>query len=332
MKKRAQKKKVSKVIKQHEPILENMFGSVIQIAEEFNPNEYRTQEAKIKSTLEKQFEETGNSEQFVEAFLRLFSTIDLKVYINSLQRKVKKEITEHNEKDLRFAELYRLISDAENKCTNIGCVLFFNTNPLELLSKSFEPYDLMQKVKKENGEPANRTIIRIYREVAELLYDDYLKSLYGFVQIVEGKTTVKLSNKFGNLTSQLPERLEKLGYKNLVDSNAGWMRNATCHGKWIYKPENGKTVLWDVNKKEKEFSPDEILESALNMYSMVVQNYLPLILIYLKNKICSKEWLLIIKYIQVNWNAIMNADKMKHEHAKKMIENEIRHLREFSFK
>jgi hypothetical protein len=332
MKRRVQKRKELKVIKQYEPLFQNMFGSVIQIVGDFNPTEYRTQEAKIKSTLEKQLEETSNSEQFGEAFLKLFSTLNLKSLVTSLQKTIKKEIKEHSENDVRFAELHRLVNDAESKCPNIACVLFFQSNPLELLSKSFEPYDLIQKVEEENGEHANRNIIRIYREVAELLYDDYLKALYGFVQILEGKKIIKLSNTFGNLTSQLPDRLEKLGYKNLVDSDAGWMRNATCHGRWAYKPENGKAILWDLNKSEKEFSHEELLEKALNMYAMVVNNYLSLILIYLKNKICSKEWFSILSYIQKNWSGIVNEDKVKSENIKKMIEGEISHFREFTFK
>ncbi len=332
MKRRVQKKKESKMLQKYEPVFENMFGSLLQLSEEFNPSEYRTQQAQIKNTLEKRLEDTQNSEQLGEAFLSFFATVDFKLLTNGLSKKLNEEIDEHIKLDERFGELFRLISDAEKKCPGISAVFFFNNNPLETHSKSLEPADLIQEFEKQKGERAGRTAVRIFREVAELVYDDYLNAIYGFVQILEGKKTIKLTNKFGNLTEQLPRRLEKLGYKNLVDSDAGWLRNATCHGRWIYKPEIGKTVLWDLNKMERALTPDELAGKAMDMYTMVLQNYLPLIMIYLSNQVCSKQWLGIIKYAQANLTSLVNGDVKKNEQVDKMIEATFSAVKAIEFK
>lgn len=332
MKKRIQKKKENKILSQALPHLEHIFEPAIKILQEADPLEYRTNEAKVKKMIEGQIDDEQNAEQFGKAFFELIPAIDLKKHIKEITQNFEKQIRDANHQDLRFSQLYNLLMDADKKCNNIGLMLFYKSNPLETLAKLFEPQDLINEIPSLSGEKANRNIIRLFREVAELLYTDYLDSINMLLQVVEGKSSIKTSNKFGNHTSQLPKRLEKLGYINLVNAEAGWMRNATCHGHWHYNAETDSVVLWDQSKPKQEFSPTDVYHQALEMYTMVVENYLPLMLIYLGKKICSKEWASIFSYLQKNWKAILSEDKKKTTKLGEMIEREFTQLKQIDFK
>lgn len=332
MKKRARKKRVTRILEKYEPSFENMFAPALEIVEEFNPSEHRTNVAKITNNLEKQFDNAQNTEQFGTAFIELFANMDFERHISELNQRNKKEVAEHTKRDERFGELYRLVYEAEKICPNVASVLFLQSNPLEIIPRSLEPYDLMQEFQSQKGEIASRTAVRIYREVAELLYNDYLKVVYSLVQVLEKKKTIRLADTFGNMARQLSIKLEKLGYKNLVEPDASWMRNATCHAQWFYKPEKGKTVLWNQKKEEREFTPDELAGKANDMYTMVVENYLPLVWIYLGNQICSKEWAAAFKYAQANLTAIIGGDQQKADYVNGMLEAEFAKLKMLEFK
>lgn len=332
MKKRIKRKKENQIITQAIPHLENIFEPAIKLIEGADPLEYRTNEAKVKKMVEGQLNDEQNAEQFGKAFLELFPAIDLKKHIKEITQKFEDQIRDANNQDPRFSELYKLLMDADKKCNNIGIILFYKIDPLQTLAKLFEPQDLINEIPLLSGEKANRNIIRLFREVAELLYADYLDSVNILLQIVEGKSSIKLSNKFGNHTNQLPKRLEKLGYFNLVIAEAGWIRNATCHGHWIYNVETDRVALWDQSKPKQELSPNELYQQALEMYAMVVENYLPLMLIYLGKKICSKEWIGILSYLQKNWKAVLSNNEKKSTKLGNMIENEFMQLKKMDFK
>lgn len=332
MKKRVKKKKENQILTQVIPHLENILGPAIKLVEGADPLEYRTNESKVKKLVEAQLSDEQNADQLGKAFLELLPALDFKKHVKHITENFEEQIKDANNQDPRFSQLYKLLMDADKKCNNIGLILFFKKDPLETLAKLFEPQDLINEIPTLSGEKANRNTIRLFREVAELLYTDYLDSVSILLQIAEGKTSIKLSNKFGNHTNQLPKRLENLGYLNLVNAEAGWIRNAACHGHWIYNAETDKVALWDQSKPKQEMSPNELYRQALEMYAMVVENYLPLMLIYLGKKICSKEWFAILTYLQKNWEALMSGNKKIATKLSEMIEKEFTQLKEKDFK
>lgn len=331
MNKRIRKKKASYAFRKFANVFENMVEPFIQVAENFDPSEFRTQEFKLRELVGKQFQGIENNRDTGDALKKLITHLDFFTQAKSANRELKNERNERAQKDSRFLELDKFVTYIDTRFPNIGFIPLFVINPMELFVRAFEPSDLIEDYKKFNGEKAARTLIRIYREIAELLYYDYLKAIFQLVQILEGKSEIKLSAQFGVLAEQLPVRLKKFGYHNLVDQDAGWLRNATCHGHWKYKPENHSLVLWDQKRPEKEMGVSELYEKAMRMYSMVIENYLPFILYYLKGKVLN-EWLDFLKYFQKNFTSIINGDPKKNQRLEKMILEKFSVLKQIEFK
>lgn len=296
MKKRIRKKRSSKLIQEYTPYFENMFMPIIEIMENIDPSEFRTHELKMRESLEKQFQ-NAESNKLLESFIKLFSELDLFSFDKSVNKQLRIKIAERRKNDLVFNELYHLTNEIEKIYPNVSFVIFFRDNPFENFVKAFEPYDLIQEFEKSKGEKAAKTVVRIYREIAEMLYDNYVRAVCEFTELLEGKKLIKSYGSFGVLVNQLPNRLKKFGYTKLVTEDAGWIRNATCHGRWKYDPAKDKIILWDKNKPEREFSSRELFEKSMAMYHTVIESYLNLVMVYLEKKMAN-ECLSFLKFAQ----------------------------------
>lgn len=332
MKKRSQKKKEPRLFKKYAPLLNNFIGPLEQFSENLKVGQFRTEEAHLRSILEKQFETEPNGELLMRGFLESLKTIDINRFVKIWEKEVEVEINKYIQTDERFQDLHHLLKEAEAKCFNISFVILFEKNLFELIAKSFEPLDLMEQFENQSGEIAARTAVRIYREVAELLYSDYLNVLNSYVQVIENKKTIHLSGRFGTLAAQLPKKLEKLGFNNLVDADAGWLRNATCHGHWIYKPETGKIALWDLKKPERMFTPFELVEKAMEMYMMVTSNYFSLVPLFSKSLFYHNDWLKVFRYLQLNIALLLNGHEKTNNTIDRMISELFSDLAELEFK
>jgi hypothetical protein len=317
MKHRVIKKENSNTLKIWLPYIENFLYSLVELSQNADLSMLRTHEQKIRETLEQQFS-NKNGDDILIAIIAVIKKINLGIYSKEIKRQIKNEVKEKSEKDLRFNEIFSLVSEAEKKYSNVCFVVFFRTNPMEEFIKGCESYDLISDFENQKGEKAARNAIRIYREVAEMTYDNYVRILSELIELLEGKEVIKSHQSFGVLVSQLPKKLEKFGYFNLVDSNVGWLRNATCHGHWRYIPETDKIKLWDKTKPEKEFTSIELFKMAMNMHSMVSEIYMSIIPIYFKSKFFN-EFFPLIKYVQKNFANLIEGSESHQSCAEKML-------------
>ncbi len=331
MNQRLRKKKSIKVIDKYLPYFENMMLPIIEIAEKIDVAEFRTHEQKMREIIEKQFQTTDGNE-ILKSLSKMFLGIDLSSFSKEINKQLKSEIREREKNDIRFKELHRIVNETEKLYPNISIVILFRNSPFEDLVKAFEPYDLIKEFKNQKGEKAAKTAIRIYREVVEMLYENYVKAICEFTELLEGKKQIKSYQSLGVLVDQLPRRLNKLGYSELIDADAGWIRNAACHGQWKYIPEKNKIALWDKKKTGKEFSAQELFEKSMGMYNMIMENYNALIFIYLKSKMAN-EWLWLLKFFQKNFNQlIINNKPEKLKYMKERIEKMFAPIMKLEFK
>lgn len=327
MKKRIQKKKEAKIIQKYEPGLMNVLNPILQIVENFDPLEYRTEEARIQKVLNENFQYTGVREAFTE----IFPNLNLNLHFQKMRKEVKREIQEKCIQDFRFATLLQVVEDAEKMYPNIATLIIFKRNFFDTLAKGFEPYDLMHEYEAQQGERRARAAVRFFREVAEMVYSNYLKILIEFVEILECKSVIKSFQRFGVLANQLPDRLEKLGYKNLVDKDAGWLRNAACHSHWKYISDSDTILLWDTNHEKIEMTSERLFSKGLDMYVMCIEQFQSLILLYLKNKICT-DWSDIIMYLQINFYKLLNDDLQVKNNLESKLEQYFSSLSHLEFK
>lgn len=310
MKQRIRKKISSKRLQNYLPNIEPLFHELIQMSESLNPEEYRTSEIRLKESVAAKFD-TEAGEEFFDAMVKSFIDLDLSAFAKQIKKIRNREIKKRSKIDERFGILLSAIADAEKVCPNIGLLILFRTNPIEELAKAFDMVDLISEFENLKGEKAARCAIRLYREVAEMLYTNYLKTLAELCCALEGKTQLSYSKQLGHLSIQVHSRLRAFGYADIVDPDTGWIRNASCHGHWIYEPKLDSIFLWDLNKPKKEMKSIEVYQKAIEMYRMVTEIYYPILHIYLSDKVVN-HWLPLLKYFQKNFQKILAGDK-KHE-------------------
>lgn len=332
MKQRKRKKNVVKAFEKYGKVFIDILEPILENVENFNPDEHRTFQHEFSKSIEKRFENVTNDKEVFEHFIKLMESVDFNSAAKEQNKKLKKELNEYEQKDKRFKQLYNLVYDAEKKCPNIGAFIFFMSNPIELFAKSNEPLDLISESDSLTGEKAGKNAIRVYREVAEYVYIDYLKAVFRFVQILEGKTEIKVPIEFGNLCKQISDKLKKYRLENLVEPEAAWIRNATCHADAPYNASIQKLVLGDRTKQiKKEFTPGEIMGKAMQLHSMVVDNYLNLVSYYFRKK-AFNDWKEILSYTKKNMLAIINEDPKKIKVLQEMMQKDFSEIEKFSFK
>ena len=72
--------------------------------------------------------------------------------------------------------------------------------------------------------------------------------------------------KFGQLVIQLSQRLR--AYPGLVDSEAGWRRNAAAHRHWEYEAKDDLLIMWDDSTPRSSIKVVELLKRLNDMYQM----------------------------------------------------------------
>jgi hypothetical protein len=329
MKKRIRKKKDTQIIERFGAPLLGLLEPVLNLAEEFNPKEIRTQEEKLRTATESELDKL-DVQEFAENFLQLLIKFDFKTAAAQIRTDTRKDLADKKQADARFKDFYQLLADTEKICPNIVVMLLLTSDPRETIIKAVEPFDLIDEFPKLKGEVAARSAIRIFREVAELLYTGYLKMIAALVQIQEGKESIKVKSQFGTLAAHLPGKLASMGYLDLIEEDCGWLRNGCCHGHWRYDVKLDRLTIWDNKKPERDFSPTELFEKAMRMYSTVTAIQLLAVLLYLKEKVAC-EWFDLFSYFQKNLMAIIREEKPISEKALGKIENLFGHLRKIEY-
>jgi hypothetical protein len=291
--------------------------AINQITNEGDLAEYRTTQLKIQRRIEREFEKS-QCPDFFQEFLILFSQAELSVVFEKIKNDIKAQYIDLVSADSHFGSLCRLVNKADKVCPNMGLAVLVREDPLEAMAKSCEPYDLIKQSENQSGEKAARTATRIFREITEHLYDNYVRTVCELTSICEGKSEIISNQNFGSIVHDLQKRLQKIGFSDIVEFDAAFLRNACSHSQWKYVPERDKIILWDLNEKSVELTPEELYQKAILMYQMSVSNLHNVLPLYYKKKLLT-DWRHVFILIQHLFSkGDVDADKEM-----KLIEDEI---------
>lgn len=318
MRARVIKKIAKKKFDNNSSVFDEILSPVFQIIETLDLGELRTGEFKIRQIFEKKFNSYDTKAVVSFAIIDTFKNTDLASFAKESNREIKKKIKEFS-KDERFTTFLRMLNDAEKMYPNVGILILLQENPVDMIFKASETHDLINEFKKLKGEKAARCAVRIYREVAEFLYVNYVHAVFEFVQILEGEKDIKSTLSFGVMLKQLPARLERLGYSDLLAMDASLIRNATCHTHWKYNAADDNILFWNKNKTlERQLTSGELFEKAMAMYDMVTENYYNIIQLHFKQKIFN-DWLTIFRYVIKKFDQVVKGNPLINEYLEKQL-------------
>jgi hypothetical protein len=249
-------------------------SELIDLADDFDPLRPAVSIAKFQSLLRKAEKLTGvNAPPLSSAqtwgLKRLLILIrrypfgeSLREFSQQLIRMAKQEAM----RNPRASLLLKLISEADQTVPLVS-MLFLRevTQSLERLRSQLEPADLLVALETTTGETRARALVRAYREVAEWLYEPYLRLLWPLTNFAlrDNKPEPKT---FGPFVSQLSRRLHD--YPGLVDPSAGWRRNAAAHGHWQYEPDGDLLIMWDDNTPQSSIAVTELIGQLNEIYQI----------------------------------------------------------------
>jgi len=185
---------------------------------------------------------------------------DLRKFGHQLTRMAKRDAMQ----DPRASLLLKLISEADQNVPLVSMIFLRGAmQSLERLRSQLEPADLLISLDSTRGDVRARALVRAYRETAEWLYEPYLRVLWRLSNFAlrEEKAEPK---KFGQLVIQLSQRLE--AYPGLVDSEAGWRRNAAAHRHWEYEAKGDLLIMWDENTPRSSITIDHLISRLNEIY------------------------------------------------------------------
>ncbi len=191
--------------------------------------------------------------------------------------------------DSRYSLILKLIRSAD---TQVPFVSYFAMQPYldpTFLRRLCEPIDLLQQAETETGEVRARALVRSVREIAEMLYDPYLRMLWNLSCFATGDRRQE-PRDFGDLVKGLSKRLAE--YPGLVEKDAGWIRNATAHAQWCYIPSREKLKMWDRSHSVEEIAIDDLSAMANGMFSIAGPTAFALVGLYVFRDICLNTGLL----------------------------------------
>lgn len=328
MKRRLQKKFGAITIRKYSPLLKGFLPIFKKFAEEFNPAEYRKHAKLFRHSMEKELD-LADRDSIKTGVIQIFKNIDLYSYSKEANKGINYQLKISNG-DETFKELNQLVNEAEKICPNIFFGVFMRNNPFEMFIKGLEPYDLIHDFKSLRGEKAARTAIRIYREVAESIYDHYIRSISELISIIEGRKRIVSNQSFGTLLNQMHKKLNHLGYFQIVKPDVSFLRNACCHGDWQYDLDSDEIFLSGNNKKLIKYTPSALYDKAMELYTIAGADYFTFFNLYMKKKLFN-EWLPILKYCQRHLLSIINCDQNKISFIQGRFEKEFLGLRDYSF-
>lgn len=177
----------------------------------------------------------------------LLGLITDKEALDTMQQEYRKMINDLKKQikdDKEASSLLDLIWYADKKIPFSPLIVFQHFLPeMEFYRRVMEPLDLFSQAGKSNDEAKVRALIRALRETAEMLYEPYLRALFQIAMLAEGKWS-KGPENFGSLVKQTHEKLKS--YPEIVEPNAGWLRNAASHAHWVYEVNKKTIIVWDL--------------------------------------------------------------------------------------
>lgn len=186
-------------------------------------------------------------------------------------RKVINDLEKQIKDNKEASSLLDLIWCADKKIPFSPLIVFQYFLPeMEFYRRAMEPLDLFSQAGKSTDEAKARALIRALRETAEMLYEPYLRALFQIAMFAEGKWS-KGPENFGSLVKQTHEKLKS--HPEIVEPNAGWLRNAASHAHWVYEVNKKTIIVWDRTVKPKRMTIQQLEKVSSTMYQMVCNKF-----------------------------------------------------------
>lgn len=169
--------------------------------------------------------------------------------------------------DSRYSELLRLMAEADARIPRVSVVVSLrHADPVERLGAQCSPVDLLQQAERTQGEERATAVLRALVETLERVYRHYLVTVWQLSFFRGGEMPNAEPPPTGNLVKEVMRRLPD--YPNLVEPDAGWMRNSAVHNPREYVVTNDSLVMWDKNVPRTEIRAADLLEMVRRMYSV----------------------------------------------------------------
>lgn len=265
-------------------LIESFFNPIIEKAKDFDYKHYTKYEKELNSELEKQVGKLDKFKRntFVKGFKFLLNQVDLYKVLEKAKKFNENKKEELSQKDNRNKLFFELFNEADRIIPFISIAILVKTDLESILRKQCEPVDLFEDYENATGEHRARIAARIFREVSEMLYIKYIRILWQLNSIIKGKKVISSNESFGKMLSDLAnnfngERLE------LIESDAGKLRNALVHASYSYNDEKDSIIYWDKSLEKFEISIQSLYEKVGRMYEISAYNIIEIFVLQINN-------------------------------------------------
>ncbi len=242
------------------PWLAPPFLQLISEIQEFDPRKVATTMARVERGLASVELTPEQVKEFLQAGAAPELWHELKFALDDGVRQLKEAAS----KDARYSLVLLLMKECHERVPFLSFMVLRWLDPPTLIRRMCEPHDLLVAADRSRGEIRARALVRAFREVAEMLYEPYLRALWALSEFTHGKWPSE-PGTFGALVNACHDRFQE-SHPGLVDPDVGWLRNATAHAHWVYDPSNGTLILWDAKRPPRRISLEHLEQRVLNMY------------------------------------------------------------------
>lgn len=213
--------------------------------ETFDPINFQTYNYELELEIQKrvdsvQLEDINRLD--VKNFIDEFKSLDFRNFLVEIEKIIEHRKKSFIQKDKRVELFIQLIEEAEKTTPLISFVILHRRHfpiQMENLAKASV---LILECEELEGEAKAEKAADAYHDVAERLYDNYVRILWELCCIIRGKKEFKSKNTFGGTINDLKENLPQK-YHELIDFDAGWYRNTTAHKSRRYFPAEQVLLL-----------------------------------------------------------------------------------------
>lgn len=235
-----------------------------QKVKEFDPRYSQTFKYEIEEEFQSKIDGITDEALARETIIELFrelSNIDIdeleKVHLLDITTATKELI----EEDGRVSLFLELIDEVDNVAPLISYFILNRLHLIQLNENTLKVIGIGRDCNELNGERKAERLADCYVEVSERLYDNYVRMMWEFCQVLQGKKEIKSFDAYGNTIRNLKQHLPKK-YHPLIDFDASWYRNALAHKDRRYQSKNNTLLCW--NSKGKDQKMITICMNCLN--------------------------------------------------------------------
>lgn len=293
-----------KIEKDIENILKPFIDPLIKNLQNFDYRHYDKFQEEISNDFENNNENITVYDNIINSVVAFFKETDLPDLFELIKIKMNKKLNKLIKEEAKVKTLLNIVKKADSIIPNISFIIFTRIN-IEHFKRMLEPIDLLEEIYNHEGQHRARLVLRFFREVSEFVYDNYLRILYEFICVINNKLEINSGMSFGKLVDCLIPSLSKLKAQNLIENDAGMIRNAASHASYIYKNTTDSLIIWDKNKDKIEINVSDLLEKAILMYNISTKIILDVYVYNHFNIIFNNE---IIEIIKVEKEKILKSD------------------------